>query len=87
MNSVMMMTLVVLFPLACLLAVLGLGWLEDTLERGFEAGTRRARRAAHRPPVVQMPVRRTEPVVEMPVRRAEPVTETPRRLQPSRAAS
>lgn len=87
MNSVMMMSLVVLFPVACLLGALGLGWLEDTLERGVEADTKRARLAAHRPPVVEMPVRRAEPVVEMPVRRAEPVIETPRRLQPSRAAS
>ena len=76
MNSVMMMSLVVLFPVACLLGALGLGWLEDTLERRIEADTKRARRAAQRPPVV-----------EMPVRRAEPVAETPRRLQPSRAAS
>ena len=76
MNSVTMMALAVLFPLACLLGVLGLGWLEDSLERGIKADVTRARRGAQR-----------RPVVEMPVRRAEPVAETPRRLQPSRAAS
>lgn len=87
MNSVTMMTLAVLFPVACLLGLLGLGWLEDTLERGMKTDATRARRAARRRPVVEMPVRRAEPVVGMPVRRAEPVAETPRRLQPSRAAS
>ncbi|HET7357742.1 MAG TPA: hypothetical protein VFJ09_13815 [Nocardioidaceae bacterium] len=76
MNSVTMMALVVLFPVACLLGLLGLGWLEENLERGLKADAKRVRRAAQRPPIV-----------EMPMRRAEPAAETPRRLQPSRAAS
>jgi hypothetical protein len=79
MNSVTILALVVLFPPACLLALLALSWLEDSLERGIEADANRA--AA---------VPATSPVVEMAVRRTAPATDAPaplRRPQPARAAS
>jgi hypothetical protein len=77
MNSMMTLALVVLFPVACLLALLGLSWLEDSLERSIAGGEKPATNADSRP-VVEMPVRRTEPAGELSARR---------RLQPSRAAS
>ena len=74
MNSVMTLALVVLFPVACLLTLLGLSWLEDSLERSFEADVEPATRS-----VVKMSVRRTEPATEP--------SAPAHRLQPSRAAS
>lgn len=73
MNSVLILALVVLFPVACLLALLALDWLEDSLVRGIEADARASQKS-----VVEMPVRRTGPAVE-----AAPG----QRLRPTRAAS
>lgn len=72
MNPVTTLALVVLFPVACLLALLGLGWLEDSLERTVEADVKRS--GKHTAPVVEIPVQRTEPALE-------------RSLRPTRAAS
>jgi hypothetical protein len=79
MNSVMTLALVVLFPVACLLTLLGLSWLEDSLDRSIEGDAKPALGPVAASPVVEMAVRRTEPVAEAPATRA--------RLQPSRAAS
>jgi len=83
MNSVMTLALVVIFPVACLLALMGLSWLEDSLMRGIEADAEAAKQAAKQA-VFEMPVRRPEPSAEpVPVSIAVPQ----QRLQPSRAAS
>jgi len=83
MNSVMTLVLVVLFPVACLLALMGLSWLEDSLVRGIEADAKRAQQAAKQA-VVEMPARRTGPATGPAV---TPVPARRNRLQPSRAAS
>ncbi len=79
MNSMMMMALVVTFPVACMLALLGLDWLEDSLMRSISADAEPVAKETASA-VVEMPVRRAEPAVQ-------PAIAAQHRLQPSQAAS
>ena len=74
MDLLLMLSVVVAFPVACLGFVLWMGRVEDSLP----GAVRRAVRTPDPPPVLAIPVRRpASPVAVIPLQRREPPAELP----------